>query len=199
MKKLFPFILILLTINWFNSNAMNPELNKEFIAAIRDGNLEEVKSFLRNDANINAQDNFGRTPLYWATINATLNNHGLEALQLLLNNGEQQSINVPNNIRETPLFRAIFLDNPEIVRLLLHYGAQQSVNMQDTKGYTPLHFAASRNITPIIQILLDNGADRNITDNENMTPEQVPGVTQETREFIQNYILPNKTTKSSRN
>jgi ankyrin repeat protein len=196
MNQLIFLALIVVCINWSNIRSMDVEhLNRDLFNAIMVNNLEEVQSLLENNnINVNIKDDLGRTPLY----NATLKNN-LKTVQLLLEKGAQEFINVENYTKETPLYRAVCHNNLEMLKLLLYYGAEESVNIKDIVGFTPLHIAAINNNQNIIEILLDDGADKSMTDNKNRTPVELPQVTEETREFIQNYIPANKAIKSSRN
>jgi ankyrin repeat protein len=200
MKKLLIFVLLGLIFSaniyamqgndWVNGLTQK-QRDEKLIYFARENRIEDVRALLEAGANPNYQTL--STSLYWAAIN-----NNLEMAQLLLDNGAKESMNVQGQFEYTPLHNAVRRNNLEMVKLLLHYGAGKSVNMGDQDGYTPLHWAAMNNNKDIIGILLDNGANKTRKDDNNRTPEQTHRATEETRAFIRDYILPVKTTKSSR-
>jgi ankyrin repeat protein len=186
MKKLLLLILMCSSINWFNTYTID-SLDQDFLLAVKANDIDKVKSLLPA-VDVNIQNQQGDTPLFWAVVK-----NNLPMVQLLLENGGQQSVNIQGQQGYTPLHAAAakVKSNLPMVQLLLDNGAQESVNIQNEYGYTPLHLAAMSNSRDIIGILLDNGADKTITDNENRT-------TEETRTFIRDYIPAIRGTKSSR-
>jgi len=68
----------------------------------------------------------------------------------------------------TPLQRACYHDNFEIVRALLNYGANVATKSQE--GWTPLHSACNWNSYRCVRLLLENGADVNAQSKGGLTP-----------------------------
>ncbi|KAF7505373.1 hypothetical protein GJ744_000994 [Endocarpon pusillum] len=65
---------------------------------------------------------------------------------------EGVNINVTNEFRETPLHRASWHGNEEIVKALLKHKAD--INIQDVDGWTPLYNAAMTDRVSIVNLLL---------------------------------------------
>ncbi len=118
---------------------------------------EWIRWLVEHGADIEARDEYGKTPLHshaqsWC-------GHA----ELLIELGAD--IEALDRDRETPLFRAATSFHPNTVRMLLDRGAQ--VNAVNKSGQTPLQEALSRcsnnNITgmaPIAEMLLEAGAIR---------------------------------------
>ena len=70
--------------------------------------------------------------------------------------------------RDTPLHKAAFSNNVDLVKILIKHGA--NVTQRDTIGFTPLHTAALENCTKNVEILIQNGADTNVTNIQEFTP-----------------------------
>ena len=47
----------------------NPEADRALLEAAIDGNIEAVKQHLAAGTDVNAKDDYGGTPLYWAAVN----------------------------------------------------------------------------------------------------------------------------------
>ena len=69
---------------------------------------------------------------------------------------------------DTPLHRAAFGGNKEIVELLLNN--EVDVNVKDDYGCTPLHDAAEYGHKKIIELLISKGADVNAENDDGLTP-----------------------------
>lgn len=68
----------------------------------------------------------------------------------------------------TPMTRAVYEDQPDIVRTLIIHNAD--VNLADSLYWTPLITAADGNCINVLPILLDSGADINLTDRNGWFP-----------------------------
>jgi|GEM_PF-7017845 len=112
-------------------------------------------------ADINAQDNLGRTALHYA---AYFNNPSM--VKLLLK--AEVDIAAQDNLGRTALHYAVYFNNPGMVELLLKAGVD--INAQDSQGRTALHYAACFNNTGIVKLLLEAGAKTNIKDNNGKRP-----------------------------
>ena len=97
------------------------------------GNIEAVKEFLADGADVNAKDDAygGLTPLY---VVATK-----EIAELLI--AEGADVNAKNEEGGTPAHLAAEEGHQQIVELLISKGAD--VNAKDNKGRTPLDWAAT--------------------------------------------------------
>jgi hypothetical protein len=120
-----------------------------------------ARLLLDKGAEINATDEYGRTPLSWAAYN------GHEAIaRLLLDKGAE--VNATDDYGVTPLSEAASNGHEAIARLLLDKGAE--VNATDIYGVTPLLEAASNGHEAVARLLLDKGAEINATDISGRTP-----------------------------
>ncbi|MCE1247702.1 MAG: ankyrin repeat domain-containing protein [Firmicutes bacterium] len=123
--------------------------------AIRAGDLQEVKQFLHDGADLSARDKSGLTPLHNAV---TKDNN--EIINLLLT--KSVALDEQNSIGKTALHFAVFNGKSDAVRMLISAGAD--VNVQDNEGNTPLHIAVLLGLTRIVEQLIANNADVLIRD-----------------------------------
>lgn len=135
-----------------------------------------IEALLANGADVNAQDNQGRTPLHVAiernvglpTIKALLDSganvlaraRGEKAMiprkdELPLRGGAEIDVSLHGG---TPLhWASAKADAPEVIDLLIDYGAD--IDAPNAMGLTPLHCAARDNANPsVAEALLDYGA-----------------------------------------
>src|SRR5208283_5441328 len=120
-----------------------------------------VEFLLASNADVNAKDNNGCTPLCFAAV------VGDESMaQLLLDH--KADANAKANSGEPILLSTALLGTPTMVELLLTHGAD--VNVRDAHGRTPLHYAAVGGRPQIVQLLLAHGADANAKDLKGVTP-----------------------------
>ena len=156
-----------------------------------------VEKLLDKGAEIDREDLFGNTPLFYAVKAGHLN-----VVELLLNRGA--NINKIDKIGYTSLYYAVDFKNLDMVELLLKYGAKISfkpnpritpihyiaihkngdvgvkllnvfikysvnINEQDYHLDTPLHIATLRNDYKIAEALIENGASFDIKNNDGKT------------------------------
>jgi cytohesin len=157
------------------------------------GDLQEVRDFLANGADVSAKDNIGRTPLHYAAyghkevaemliangadVNATDNGGGTplhsaayghkEIVELLIANGAD--VNARGWRNATPLNSAVYGGHKEIVEQLIIEGADVNAKEKFT-GNTPLHYAVYYSHNVIVKLLIDKGADVNARDENGETP-----------------------------
>lgn len=173
-------------------------------------NREEiVKSLISQGANVNAQDNEGRTPIYIATCS----NRDLQVTKLLLDAGAEpdiftacllgdqeriasiiethpEAVNASDSFRkDSPLHKAVETSDLGVVKLLLQNGA----DVMATNRYkdTPLHRAAQFDQPKVVELLLTNGADVNAKNRIGGTPLDKAvlkhGVRAEVVEILRNH------------
>jgi ankyrin repeat protein len=97
------------------------------------GNIEAVKQYLADGADVNTKDDDGRTPLHYVA-----NEGHMEIAELLISKGAD--LNAKDKIRGTPLHYAAAYDHKEIVELII--AADADLKAKDEEGATPLHNAA---------------------------------------------------------
>ncbi|KAI1359844.1 ankyrin repeat-containing domain protein [Xylaria arbuscula] len=131
------------------------------IQATRNGNLEIVQLLLDHGADIELQDEFGCTPLCYATICKQL-----EVAQLLLDRGA--NVESKGRFGGTILVEASSKCRRQIVQLLLDRGA--NVQSADEDSKTPLHYAVYWMDLDIVKQLLDRDADIESKDSCGRTP-----------------------------
>jgi ankyrin repeat protein len=154
-------ISILLKDHLKNIEKKKPQ--QEFFNAIKNNNIELVKSLLQQDLTLYQQDEEGITPLYLAVEN----NH-TEMVKLLLNKFDP---NITNSDGFTPLYEASQINKIEIVKLLLKANVKISegearklmfagVNsaLESENEITPLAVASGHGSIDIVKVLLHKGA-----------------------------------------
>ncbi len=187
IKSAAVLIIFFLFINCDNKEALEKQsnLNLEFIDSIKNNNLEETKSFLEAGADINAEDDYKRTPLIHAAIGnnmtiaaylilipdiiidaedysgktafeyASINNN-IEMLKLLINAGADVNADSDGG---NALVRAVENNKMETVRLLIN--TVSNLNSRNAYGLTPVMIVVDKNDMETLKILLEHGADVN--------------------------------------
>ena len=136
------FIYILV---WFDSKS---EKRKN---RINDKLSDEVKQRIAAGADINASDEYVKTPLMLAASKGYT-----EICKLLIDKGAD--VNFRYNYGMTPLMFSAFQGNHEICKILIDKGAD--VHASDNDGWTPLMFAAAKGRTETVELLKKHGAKR---------------------------------------
>ncbi|XP_078029747.1 ankyrin repeat and SOCS box protein 2 isoform X1 [Epinephelus lanceolatus] len=90
----------------------------------------------------------------------------LKCVQILLEKGADP--NIPNNEKETPLYKACERNSAAMVAMLLNHGAV--VNTRCILGWTALQEAANRNNVEICEMLLKAGAKHELTNVYGISP-----------------------------
>jgi len=112
-----------------------------------------LPSILAKEADVNAKDEDGRTPLHLAVESANR-----DIIQLLLDKGAD--INAKDEKSgSTALHYAVRFSKRETAELLIARGAD--INARDKQGHTPLYVAANHDYK-ITEFLLSEGADSSI-------------------------------------
>jgi ankyrin repeat protein len=117
---------------------------------------------LAKGAEVNAKGKDGFTPLHTAARKGYK-----DVAELLLANGAD--VNAQSNWGWTPLHAAADKGHKDMAEFLLAKGADVNAKA-DHNGFTPLHSAASQGHTDVVELLLANKADANARDNLGFTP-----------------------------
>ena len=129
--------------------------------AVHLGDEDMVTVLLAHGANIDAQDTFGNTPLFWA---AGVPSTPPEISGVLLSAGADP--NVRNRMGATALWNAALMGRVEVIGLLIRYGAEINVR----SDFAPLDGAITLGRTEVIEVLLNAGADVDIRSPSGSTP-----------------------------
>jgi ankyrin repeat protein len=179
----------------------DPEGVSPLLLAIMNANWDLAKQLIVSGADINQWDLYGESPLLTAvdlrskvdggraSIDPTNTTRGLAIVNLLLERGADPNLQLlfkPANVRgavftrgATPLIRAAYNGDLEVVRILLAHGADATLYMADRQ--TPIHAAiagrASETQTlELIKVLQKAGTDVNVVALVNH-PEEIRGGT----------------------
>jgi ankyrin repeat protein len=120
--------------------------------ALENGHRQQALELLKQNADVNAAQGDGTTPLHWAAYQLDV-----ELVQHLLQRGAQA--NTANRYGASPLGEAVKAANTEIVGLLLKAGA--NVEAANADGETALMLAARTGSAAVAKLLIDAGADVN--------------------------------------
>jgi ankyrin repeat protein/Zn finger protein HypA/HybF involved in hydrogenase expression len=143
-----------------------------FVAAARDGDLEELNLFLEAGMSPNVKDLGGRTALLEAIHAARDTNYykarasRLHVVRRLIEAGADP--NQPDSSGTAPLHEAVRIGDLPCTELLLSAGARLEV--ADGNGSTALVHAASHGRWPIVSMLLSRGADVTVVGEKGRTP-----------------------------
>jgi ankyrin repeat protein len=141
------------------------------------GNIEILHLLLDHGADPEAiaEGDMGEKPLHKVSYSKYRSQEdGVRVAQLLLDSGAD--VNTRRKDDQTPLHRASYFGNVEIVRLLLDHGADPEANAEGNKGLKPLHlvsygkYRSQADGVRVAQLLLDRGAKVNARRNDRRTP-----------------------------
>jgi ankyrin repeat protein len=165
----------------------DPDGVSPLLVAIMNANWDIAKHLILNGADVNQWDIYGEAPLFTAidlrtridggraSIDPLNQTSGMTILKLLLERGADPNMQLffkPANARgttttrgATPLIRAVFNADVEVVKLLLEHGADATIATADRQ--TPIHAvlagrAAEKQALELIGILHKAGADVNL-------------------------------------
>ena len=120
------------------------------LRAVEGGRQDEVKLLHEQGANLDVQDEEGRTSLSWA---AGARNEAVT--RLLLNTGKVE-VNLRDETGRSPLLLAVALGHEVVTRLLLNTGKVEA-DSRDVDGRSPLSWAAGGGHEAIARLLLSTG------------------------------------------
>ncbi|KAI9124788.1 hypothetical protein K1719_004115 [Acacia pycnantha] len=129
-------------------------------AAASIGNLEIVDKLLDKGADVNLQNNGGRTAFHYAASKGWM-----KIAEILISYGAK--INVKDKVGSTPLHRAAGSGNSEMCEFLIEEGAD--VHATDRAGQTPLMNAVIFQNREVAFLLIRYGADLDAQDKEGYT------------------------------
>lgn len=128
-------------------------------AALLENRLDLARSLIQQGADVNAPDDYGKTPLFLAA-------EFPEITELLLNAGTE--VNIHDKEGETPLHEVAEDGTVIQCRMLLGHGA--NVNAEDRRKQTSLHVAAAYGQYEVAELLIEQGADVNHRDVNGKAP-----------------------------
>ncbi|MCL2793379.1 MAG: ankyrin repeat domain-containing protein [Spirochaetaceae bacterium] len=134
-------------------------------AAEKNRNYRVLETLIYLGANVDARNNIGITPLFYA-----ISNNTFRAVDMLIKSGAD--VNITNEYNQTPLIHAAGRrreTSNDVIISLLDAGAD--VNAYDRYGLTPLIYALVEDYDfTIIQKLIEKGANINHLSDATFTP-----------------------------
>jgi len=139
--------------NIFRSSPLrNPTKNMDIFIVVIRGDLESLKKLVSEGSNVEIEDDWGRTPLIYASKNGRL-----EIMKYLI---EECNANVEakDKLGYTPLMRASMYDHFEIVKYLIEEH-NANVEAKSNNGNTPLMWASELSRLEIVKYFIENRAN----------------------------------------
>ncbi|ORX57695.1 ankyrin [Piromyces finnis] len=134
-----------------NNNGISYLKETPLIFSVNRKNLNLIKFFINNGANIDGKDDRGATPLYYAIFNS----NKVEIVKYLVEKGA--NINeIINDSNETVIFWALRHDRYNAVKLLINHGV--NINHKNSKNEIPLNMVLHKKncIIPISDFISDD-------------------------------------------
>ena len=111
---------------------------------------EEIVRLLQNGANVNEQDGFGDTALYFACQYTHI-----ELVEILLQN-KNINVNMQSGIGYSPFYVACWSNSYETALLMLQ-DPRVDINLVNDLGWSPLMYACYGGRTKFVQLLISFG------------------------------------------
>lgn len=197
--------LVLYTV----SACCSADVNSDFLAAAKSGDLGEVSRLLNSGASINARDKNGLTALHASaaygfnsalsfkpTADATAKY--LAVVKFLLGKGADVSASGAGfHVGYTPLHAAAHYGFRDTAELLIARGAK--VDARDNDGAIPLHYASRYGFTGVSDLLISKGANVNAKDNGGWTPLYFASSFRERTDYVRFLIAKGADVNARRN
>jgi ankyrin repeat protein len=126
--------------------------NVKIILEVMDGNIAQVRTLIRNGANVNMSTPSGMNPLQLA-----VESENFEMVELLVQNGA--NVNHPGFLKSTPFLSAIISANQKLIDFLIKNGAK--LDVANDRGDTPIMLAAETNNLSLGKYLIEKGININ--------------------------------------
>jgi ankyrin repeat protein len=133
-----------------------PAEEMAFRQAAHDGELEQVKTYLKQGINFSAVDEGGQTALMYAAFNG----HS-EIVLLLIEAGAE--VDQRDGLNRSALLYAATGPFPETVKILLEWGSDPNVVDSD-EHFSPLMHAAAEGHLEVVKVLIAYKADPSLKD-----------------------------------
>lgn len=153
---------------------LNPKETGDWIRAIADGNISQVRNYIGQGADVNSRSY--TDPQYTLLTLAVLNKRK-DIIDLFIREGAD--VNLADSNGWTPLHWACFKGDAAMVSLLLAQNGIQ-VNAQDKSGISPAMFSTKCNKPECLRLLLEAGA----VYNRSLVTAAFLGDVQAVREFL---------------
>ncbi len=150
------------------------EVGDQFIAALKENNIEKISDLLRHDINVDTTNALGYTPLHYAALYGQR-----EGVELLLRK-RYVDIFAKNRFNNTPLHKAastnniaaltVFLDWVRILILDSFMYQYFFIDAENIYKETPLHIAAQKDNVEAVNLLLEKGANIHYKNRDGYTP-----------------------------
>lgn len=150
MKRLTISISVLLlfaSLAFDNAIAQLPK--KSLNQAVVEGNIDIVKSYISEGADLTTKNRMG-----WNLLQTAIRNRRTEIVTLLLDKGVD--VNAKSNNGRTPLHFAVESGQKAVVEQLISKGAD--INVMDGRADNALSLAKQKGQTEIAELLIKNGA-----------------------------------------